>query len=87
MSRAGIYLYRAFGTEIRRCTVRNYHGDGISFQQSNDVKVIDCISEGNTHLGLHPGSGSQRPEVEGMPCKKERDRWFVSVLAGSSWNI
>ncbi|WP_406695876.1 right-handed parallel beta-helix repeat-containing protein [Singulisphaera sp. Ch08] len=58
---AGIYLYRGFGTVVRNCVVRNYHGDGISFQQSNDVSVIDCISEENSDLGLHPGSGSQRP--------------------------
>ena len=43
--------------------VRDYNGDGISFQQSNDVSVIGCICEGNTYLGLHPGSGSQRPRV------------------------
>ena len=60
---AGIYLYRGFGTTIRGCVVRNYNGDGISFQQSNDVTVVDCVSEGNTDLGLHPGSGSQRPVV------------------------
>ncbi len=60
---AGIYLYRGHGTVIRNCIVRDYFGDGISFQQSNDVQVIHCISEGNTHLGLHPGSGSQRPVV------------------------
>jgi hypothetical protein len=58
---AGIYLYRGFGTVIRGCVVRNYHGDGISFQQSNDVTVVDCTSEDNTDLGFHPGSGSQRP--------------------------
>lgn len=58
---AGIYLNRGFGTAIRGCVVRNYHGDGISFQQSNDVAVSDCISEDNTDLGFHPGSGSQRP--------------------------
>jgi polygalacturonase len=60
---AGIYLYRGFGTAIENCTVRNYHGDGISFQQSNDVQVRSCVSEGNAELGLHPGSGSQRPIV------------------------
>jgi len=60
---AGIFLYRAFGTVIRGCTVRNYNGDGISFQQSNDVTVIGCLSEDNTSLGIHPGSGSQRPTV------------------------
>ena len=60
---AGIFLYRAFGTVIEDCTVRNYNGDGISFQQSNDVTVAGCISENNNYLGLHPGSGSQRPRV------------------------
>ncbi len=59
----GIFLYRAFGTVIDNCVVRNYNGDGISFQQSNDVVVTNCISEGNTQLGLHPGSGSQRPKI------------------------
>lgn len=60
---AGIFLYRGFGTEIHACAVRNYNGDGISFQQSNDVTVSECLCEGNTQLGFHPGSGSQRPTV------------------------
>jgi len=59
----GIFLYRGFGTVIHNCMVKNYNGDGISFQQSNDVLVEDCTSEGNTGLGMHPGSGSQRPIV------------------------
>jgi parallel beta-helix repeat protein len=60
---AGIYLFRGHGTMIRRCTVQGYNGDGISFQQSNDVTVEDCVSTDNAELGLHPGSGSQRPIV------------------------
>lgn len=67
---AGIFLYRGFGTVIRNCTVRNFNGDGISFQQSNDVVVEDCISEGNTGLGLHPGSGSQRAIVRGCTARR-----------------
>jgi nitrous oxidase accessory protein NosD len=59
----GIFLYRSPGAVIERCTVRNYHGDGISFQQCNDVTVLACVSERNAGLGLHPGSGSQRPVV------------------------
>jgi len=67
---AGIYLYRGFGTAIRGCIVRNYHGDGISFQQSNDVTVADCVSEDNTDLGFHPGSGSQRPVVRNCLARR-----------------
>ncbi|MGO8674565.1 MAG: nitrous oxide reductase family maturation protein NosD [Limisphaerales bacterium] len=57
----GVFLYRCHRAVIERCVVRNYNGDGISFQQCNDVTVLACVSEGNTGLGLHPGSGSQRP--------------------------
>jgi Right handed beta helix region len=61
---AGIFLYRGFGTVIEDCVVRNFNGDGLSFQQSNDVVVRGCVAEDNTSLGFHPGSGSQRPLVE-----------------------
>jgi len=60
---AGIFLYRAHGAVIQGCTVGGYDGDGVSFQQSNDVTVADCISEHHAKLGLHPGSGSQRPTI------------------------
>jgi hypothetical protein len=67
---AGIFLYRAFGTVVEGCVVRNYNGDGISFQQSNDVTVVDCLSEDNASLGIHPGSGSQRPVVRGCTARR-----------------
>ena len=66
---AGIFLYRGFGTVIRNCVARNFHGDGISFQASNDVTVLDCLAEDNAVLGLHPGSGSQRPLVRGCTAR------------------
>jgi len=42
-------------------TTRNYNGDGISFQICHDVKIENCHSHDNADLGVHPGSGSQRP--------------------------
>jgi parallel beta-helix repeat protein len=59
----GIYLFECKDVAIRDCTVRDYNGDGISFQVSENVTVEDCTVEGNTGLGLHPGSGSRRPVV------------------------
>jgi parallel beta-helix repeat protein len=67
---AGIFLYRGFGTVIQDCVVRQFNGDGISFQQSNDVIVRGCVSEDNAELGLHPGSGSQRPIVENCVARR-----------------
>jgi len=60
---AGIFLYQGHNATIRGCVTRNYNGDGIGFQQSNDVTVSDCVTEHNAVLGMHPGSGSQRPTV------------------------
>lgn len=60
---AGIYLFECADVTFRNCTVRDYNGDGISFQVSQRVVVEDCRSEGNAGLGLHPGSGSQHPIV------------------------
>ena len=67
---AGIFLYRGFDTTIQNCTVRNYFGDGFSFQQSNDVSVLNCISEHNADKGFHPGSGSQRATVKGCVARQ-----------------
>jgi parallel beta-helix repeat protein len=67
---AGIFLYRAFGSVIQDCAVRSYNGDGISFQQSNDVTVARCVCEDNASLGIHPGSGSQRPVVRRCTARK-----------------
>jgi len=48
---------------FRGVTARNYNGDGISFQICHDVVVEDCHSHDNADLGVHPGSGSQRPLI------------------------
>jgi parallel beta-helix repeat protein len=69
----GVFLYRCSGAVIERCTVRHYHGDGISFQQSNDVTVTGCLAEGNASLGFHPGSGSQRPVVRNCVARANGD--------------
>lgn len=61
---AGIFLYRGDHCVISNCVVRNYNGDGISFQQSNDVQLENCLVERCAGFGLHPGSGSQRPLVK-----------------------
>lgn len=48
---------------IRGVTARNNNGDGISFQICHDVRVENCHSHDNADLGVHPGSGSQRPVI------------------------
>jgi nitrous oxidase accessory protein NosD len=58
-----IFLQDCNRYTIRRVEARNYNGDGISFQVCHDVVVEECYSHDHTGLGLHPGSGSQRPRI------------------------
>ncbi len=60
-----IFLQDVAGVVIREVTARNYNGDGISFQIAHDVRVEACHSHDHAGLGLHPGSGSQRPRIIG----------------------
>lgn len=73
---AGIFLYRGDHCVIRQCRIQNYNGDGISFQQSNDVTVEQCEVTGCGGFGLHPGSGSQRPTVKGNRATGNDDDGF-----------
>lgn len=60
-----IFLQDCNRYTIRNVTARRYNGDGISFQICHDVLVENCHSHDNADLGVHPGSGSQRPRIIG----------------------
>lgn len=56
-----VFLQDCNRVVMRKVEARNYHGDGLSWQICHDCVVEDCTVHDNTGLGLHPGSGSQRP--------------------------
>jgi polygalacturonase len=56
-----IFMQNCERALIDNVEARNYNGDGISWQICHDVTVTNCRSLDNANLGLHPGSGSQRP--------------------------
>jgi len=59
-----IYAYISRNVTIRNCVTRNYNGDGISFQITENVQVLNSESYGHTGYGIHPGTGSDRPTVK-----------------------
>jgi hypothetical protein len=59
-----IYLYRVKDITVRNCVAHDYNGDGISFQITSDVKVLNSESYGHTGYGVHPGTGSERPTIQ-----------------------
>lgn len=60
-----IYIYRSNNVTVRNCVARNFNGDGISFQVTGGIKILNCESFGHTGLGIHPGTGSARALVKG----------------------
>jgi len=67
-----IFLQDCNRITVRRVTARNYNGDGISFQVCHDVVVEHCYCHDNAGLGIHPGSGSQRPVLRDNRLERNR---------------
>ncbi|MCY2964107.1 MAG: right-handed parallel beta-helix repeat-containing protein [Planctomycetota bacterium] len=65
-----IFLQDCHTVQIRGVEARNSNGDGISWQICHDVVVENCHSHDNVGLGLHPGSGSQRPVMRGNTLER-----------------
>ena len=60
-----IFMQDCNRVTVRGVEARNNNGDGISWQICHDVVIENCHSHDNADLGLHPGSGSQRPVIRG----------------------
>jgi Right handed beta helix region len=60
-----IYFYKAKDCLVKNCVAHSFNGDGVSFQITDRVRVIDCEFYGMTGTGIHPGTGSPRTEVRG----------------------
>jgi len=65
----GIFLQDCERITVRDVTSRDNNGDGISWQICHDVTIEHCRLLNNADLGLHPGSGSQRPVMRGNVCR------------------
>ena len=70
---------------VRGVTARNYRGDGISWQICHDVQIENCHVHDNLTLGLHPGSGSQRPVIRNN--KLERNQIGIFFCWGVKYGL
>ena len=68
----GIFLQDCNRYTMRKVTSRNYNGDGISFQICHDIVVENCHSHDNAGLGVHPGSGAQRPVLRNNKLERNQ---------------
>lgn len=66
----GVFLLQAHHVVLRGLHVRNYNGDGISFQQCRNTLVEECLLEDMAGHGLHPGSGSVGAVLRRNICRR-----------------
>lgn len=85
---AAIYLRYAEDVDVVNVTITDFHGDAISWQVSHDIRVSGCHIDGMSMLGLHPGTGSQRPIMQGNTIKNCRTGiyWCWDVNNGIAEN-
>jgi len=86
----GNYAGGVFAQDCRNLTFnnvesRNYNGDGFSWQICHDVRLENCWSHDNAGLGLHPGSGSQRPIIRNN--KLERNNIGIFFCWGVKFGL
>lgn len=61
---AAVCLTDCRSSRIENLEIEDFNGDGISWQTSHDIVVANCRIKGVAGVGLHPGSGSMRPQIE-----------------------
>jgi len=65
----GVFLLQAHRVNLKGLRVKDYNGDGISFQQCRCTVIENCTLEGMAGFGLHPGSGSVGAVLRNNACR------------------
>lgn len=63
-----VYLFDVTDALIAHIAVKDFNGDGISWQITERVRVEHCEVAGCTGSGLHPGSRSEYTEIVSCCC-------------------
>jgi hypothetical protein len=83
---AACYLYRARNCRISDCLIRDFAGDGVSFQITQGIVVERCEVRNSSARGIHPGSGSASAIVRN--CRSHhngRDGLYVCWRVQNGW--
>lgn len=75
---AGVLIFRSKNIIIDNVQVKNFNGEGISWQITENVTVKNCEISGSGNTGLHPGTGSPFSVIENNNVHhNDRDGLFI----------
>jgi parallel beta-helix repeat protein len=60
----GIYIHKSKNCTVENVKVRQFNGDGFSWQITEDITIRNCEAAENSNYGFHPGTGSVRTKLE-----------------------
>lgn len=75
---AGVLILRSKYIVVDNVHVKNFNGEGISWQITENVTVKNCEISGSGNTGLHPGTGSPFTVIENNDVHhNDRDGLFI----------
>ncbi len=75
---AGVLIFRSKNIVINNVQVKDFNGEGISWQITENVIVKNCEISGSGNTGLHPGTGSPFSVIENNDVHhNDRDGLFI----------
>jgi len=73
----GIAILRSKNVTVENVQVKDFNGEGITWQITENVTIRKCEISGCTNMGLHPGTGSPNSVIEGNKSHDNRVGLFI----------
>jgi len=61
---AGVYIFKSKNVTVDKVHVKDFNGEGISWQITENVTIRNSEISGSGNIGLHPGTGSPLSVIE-----------------------
>ena len=75
---AGVYVFRSKKVTLAHVHIKDFNGEGVSWQITEHVTVRNCEISGSGNTGLHPGTGSPFTVIENNDVHhSEADGLFI----------
>lgn len=59
----GVAVFKSKNVTIDNIHVKDFNGEGITWQITENVTVQNCEIEGSANMGMHPGTGSPKSRI------------------------
>jgi nitrous oxidase accessory protein NosD len=73
----GIVIIKSKYVTVEKVHVKDFNGEGITWQITENVTVRNCEISGCSNMGLHPGTGSPNSLIEGNNSHNNKVGMFI----------